>query len=212
MGGMYWVNNYQLYCLFADPSNRALYGHASSIQADHLLSIFYSFVRKHVGVDCWGSWFNILGHLLSLRLSSFVSFCIVSLFSQYLCSLFLEDARHLLSLFRSFWHSTSLLCSFLIPQILLQNFVHSSAFSTPFNLLPVPFYSVSIFFWLRSKITLCLNCSILCSYILNFALFPSMLCFNSSITVFNPFFLTLYFSYSSFIFFFFFNPNSPFKS
>ena len=99
MGGMYWVDNYPLYYLFMDPSNRTLYGHASSIQADHLLlSIFYSFLRKHVGVGCWGSWFNILGHRLSLRLSSFVSFCIVSLFSEHLCSLFLEDAHHLLSL------------------------------------------------------------------------------------------------------------------
>ena len=40
---------------------------------------------------------------------------IVSSFSQHLCSLFLEDACHLLSLFRSFNHSANLLCSFLRP-------------------------------------------------------------------------------------------------
>ena len=56
MGGMQWVNDYQLYYLFEVPSDRALYNHVSSIQADHLLpSIFYSFVRKHVHVDCSGS-------------------------------------------------------------------------------------------------------------------------------------------------------------
>ena len=57
----------------------------------------------------------------------------------------------------------------------------------------------------------CLNCSILCSYLFTFVLFASILCFSSSITVFNPF-LTLYFSYSSFTFCFFFDLNSPFKS
>ena len=52
MGGMSWVNNYQLYYLFAGPSDKALYGHVSSIQTDHLLSsIFNSFVKKHFRVD-----------------------------------------------------------------------------------------------------------------------------------------------------------------
>ena len=100
MGGMQWVNNYQLYYLFVGHSDRVLYGHVPFIQVNHLLpSIFYSFVKKHVPVDCWGSWSNILGHRLSLGLSNLVSFCIISLFSEHLCSLFLEDARDLLSQF-----------------------------------------------------------------------------------------------------------------
>ena len=116
IGGIKRVDNYQLYYHFVGPSDRALSSHVSSIQADHLLpSIPYSFVRKHVRVDCWGSWSNILGHYLSLGLSSLVSLCIVSLFSQHLCSLFLGDARHLISLLRSFNYSASQLCSFLTP-------------------------------------------------------------------------------------------------
>ena len=114
-------------------------------------------------------------------------------------------AIYSLSLFRSFNHSAFLLCSFLTPQILPQNFVHSSAFSTSFDLIPLPFNSASIFFCSRSKIPFCLNCSILCSYLFTFALFASILCFSSSVTVFNPFLLTLYISYSYFIFCF------PFK-
>ena len=78
---------------------------------------------------------------------------------------------------------------------------------------PIPFRFNSVYiFWLRSKILFCLNFSILCSYLFTFALFASILCFISSVTVFNPFFLTIYFSYSSFIFCFFFDPNFPFKS
>ena len=122
MGGMWSLDIYQLYYLFAGPSDRELYGHVSSIQAYHLLpSISYLFVRKHVCVDCWGSWSNILGHRFALGLSNLVSFCIVSSFFQHLCLLFLEDVRHFLSLslslFRSFNDSASLLYSFVTLQI-----------------------------------------------------------------------------------------------
>ena len=119
MGGMWSVDNYQLYYLFGGPSDRELYGHVSSIQAHHLLPpIFDSFVRKHVYVDCWGFWSNILGHRFALGLSNLVPFRIVSLFFQHLCSLLLEDVRHFISLFRSFNDSASLLYPFVTLQIL----------------------------------------------------------------------------------------------
>ena len=114
---MWWVDNYHLSYFFAGPPDRALYGNVSSSQAYHLLpSVFYLFLKKYVRLDCWDSWSNVLENRLCLGLSNLVSFCIVSLFSQHVCSFFLEDARHLLSLFSDhstiltlcyalFWHS-----------------------------------------------------------------------------------------------------------
>ena len=46
-------------------------------------------------------------------------------------------------------------------------------------------------------------------YLLTLALFASILCFSSSITVFNPFLFTPYLSFSSFSLRFFFNLSSP---
>ena len=69
-----------------------------------------------------------------------------------------------------------------------------------------------MFFWSRSKILFCLNWSNLRSYLFTFSVFTSILCFSSSITVFNPFLLILFFSYSSFIFCFFCDPKFLFKS
>ena len=77
-----------------------------------------------------------------------------------------------------------------MPFFNTQNLPLSSASATSFDLALPPLNSVYIFFWSKSKILFCLNCSILCSYLLIFALFASILCFSSSITVFNPLLFT----------------------
>ena len=50
-----------------------------------------------------------------------------------------------------------------------------------------------------------------CGYLLTLTL-ASILCFSSSITVFNPFLFTLYLSFNSLNLLFFFSPNSPLAS
>ena len=52
-------------------------------------------------------------------------------------------------------------------------------------------------YWSKSNILFCLNCSLLWSYLLTSALFASLLCFRSSITVSSSFLFTLYLSFSS---------------
>ena len=101
------------------------------------------------------------------------------------------------SFFKSFSHSASRSCPFSTLQISHWNLLLSSS-SGPFvQSYPSSLNSAYIFFWSKSNILFCLNCSILCSYqiLLIFALFARILCFNSSITVFNP---LLYFSLCSF--------------
>ena len=64
-------------------------------------------------------------------------------------------------------------------------------------------------FWLASNSWFCVNCEILCSYLLTLVFFAINLCFNSSITRFIPFFFTLYLVFSSLIFLFLFPLASP---
>ena len=100
-------------------------------------------------------------------------------------------------------------CSFVTSQIQLQDFVHSFAFGTSFYLIPFLFNSGQIFFWSRSKnpvLSKLFNALLISFHFCAFCQHPLFQFFNHS------FFLTLYFSYSSFIFCFFFDPNSPFKS
>ena len=97
------------------------------------------------------------------------------------------------SFLRSFSHSAFRLCPFTTLQYHPQNLLLSSAFGTSFGLTPPPLNSPYIFFWSKSNILFCLNCSIIYSYLLALGLFASILCFSSSITVFNPFIFTRYF-------------------
>ena len=60
-------------------------------------------------------------------------FCIL-IFSAFMLLFSWRCSSFNLSHFRSFSHSASLLCSFLAPQISLQNLLHSSAFGTFFDL------------------------------------------------------------------------------
>ena len=112
----------------------------------------------------------------------------------------------------SFSRSASRLCPFPTLQISPQNFLLSSAFGTSLGLTSSPLNSVYTFFWSKSNILLCLNCSILWWHHLPLALFASIRCFSSSITVFNRFLFTLYFLFNSLTLRLFFNPSSPLTS
>ena len=72
-----------------------------------------------------------------------------------------------------------------------------------------PFSSFYTCFWSTSKSSFCLNCKILCLYLLTFVFLAINLCFNSSITRFILFFFTPYLAFSSLIFLFLFLPVSP---
>ena len=72
-----------------------------------------------------------------------------------------------------------------------------------------PFSSFYTCSWLAWKCWFCLNCEILCLYLVTFVVFAVNLCFNSSVTSFIPFFFTLYLVFSPLIFLFLFPPVSP---
>ena len=108
-----------------------------------------------------------------------------------------------------FNHSACWLCSFLILQISLQNLILSSELGIILSPCFSPFRSLYTCFWLTWNSWFCLNCEILCSYLLTSVFFAINLCFNSSITRFIPFFFTLYLVFSSLIFSFPFPPVSP---
>ena len=107
------------------------------------------------------------------------------------------------SFLRSFSHSVSRLCPFPTLQISPRNLSLSSAFGTSFGIYPT---SIEFSVHLLIKV----KYSILSSfYLLTLALFASILCFSSSIAVFNPFIFTRYFHLIHSICVFFFNPSSP---
>ena len=107
-----------------------------------------------------------------------------------------------------FNHSACWLCSFLILQISLQNLILSSELGIILSPCFSPFRSLYTCFWLTWNSWFCLNCEILCSYLLTLVFFAINLCFKSLITRFIPFFFTLYLVSSSLIFLFPF----PFQS
>lgn len=147
----------------------------------------------------------------SLELSSKASLSMVLLPSQHLWPIFLESVYHFPA--HSYGLSTILLLGYAFPNaqnITPQNILLSSVFGTAaFGLTPSPLNSGYIFFWSKLKILFYLNFSILCSYLLNLALFANILCFSFSITVFNTFLFIMYFSFSTFKLRFVFNSISP---
>ena len=112
-------------------------------------------------------------------------------------------SQHILKIFQLFSFSTVLQIS---PQTLLL----SSAFGTSFSLNTPPLNFAYIFFWSKSKILFCLNCSVPCSYLLILALFASILCFSSWII--SPFLFTLHLSFNLLNLHFIFNPSFPLDS
>ena len=115
-----------------------------------------------------------------------------------------------------FNHSACWLCSFLILQISLQNLILSSELGIILSPCFSPFRSLYTCFWLTWNSWFCLNCEILCLYLFTLAFFAINLCFNSPITIFIPFFFTLYLVCSSLILFLSFSSSFsssfPFQS
>ena len=138
------MDNCQLYYLFVGPSNRGLRPRIihSSISSSPINILFFCAEKR-----LFRLWRFLIQYPWTLSLPGTFQFCIFLhgflIFSSLVLTLSLGRLSFTLSLslslFRSFNHSASLLCFFLTPQILLQNFVHSSAFGIPFDLIPFLF-------------------------------------------------------------------------